>query len=228
MKQPHLSRATSSHQAGHRQQPVHAIVPMKALAHAKSRLAASLSPAERYKLALTMFQSVLTILCAAQSHIQTIWVVSRDPLVLDIAAQASAEAVYDTTTDLNAALHLGRAAAITARATALLVVPADVPLLTTQDIAALVALLPQNGPATCVLAPNANQTGTNALGLTLPTPMPFLFGSDSFARHLHTARQLGLHLQVYHSPTLALDVDTPADLDILLLDKLWSEMGQQP
>lgn len=191
---------------------IHAIVPMKDLSISKSRLAMRLPPPERRALALSMFKAVVMTLCAATSALQRVDVVSRDPLVLNIAAQCGARPLCDPTHDLNAALDIARTAACCAGATALLVVPADVPLITPADIAALVERLHQSAPNGCVLAPNQDESGTNALGMTLPGEMPFLFGAGSFARHREAAHQLGLQVQIYRSPTLAMDIDTPADL----------------
>jgi 2-phospho-L-lactate guanylyltransferase len=63
-----------------------------------------------------------------------------------------------------------------------------------------------------VIAPDRQQRGTNVLGLTLPTTLPFQFGTDSFVRYQETARTLGLTIHIYATPALALDIDTPDDL----------------
>jgi 2-phospho-L-lactate guanylyltransferase len=145
-------------------------------------------------------------------------VVSSDATVLQAAATAGAHPLPDTTADLNAALHLAQASAEQAGAEALLIIPADVPLLTPADGVALVAALAAGrasvagSQAAGVIVPSHDGSGTNALGITLPSPLPFQFGSSSFAHHQESARRLGIHLHVHTSPTLALDIDTPADL----------------
>gem|GEM_PF-537568 len=110
---------------------------------------------------------------------------------------------------LNAALvaarqHLGDA-------TAMLVLLADLPLLTAADIAALCERLPPGGPA-AVIAPDRHERGTNALLLRPPQVLPFCFGADSLARHINAARQAQLPLTFYRSPGTAFDLDTVADL----------------
>ncbi|NJK79741.1 MAG: 2-phospho-L-lactate guanylyltransferase [Chloroflexaceae bacterium] len=209
---------------------MHAIIPMKDLSQAKTRLAGRLSPAERRTLAIYMFHTVLRTLCstlpaesatpqdALAMPLQAVWVVSSDPLVLQMARTAGAEPVQDTAGDLNEALALARDAAQHDGADALLIVPADVPLITVQEITDLAHMLRAtaatdgNAAPRAILVPDQEQQGTNALGLTLPTTMPFLFGADSFVRHSEAAYRLGIALQVYSSSTLALDVDTPDDL----------------
>jgi 2-phospho-L-lactate guanylyltransferase len=191
----------------------HAAMPIKMLHQAKSRLSHALSPAERCVLVLAMLHAVVAR-CQAAPRIQTVWVVGKDAAVLDFAAQHGARALYDPTNDMNAALDLAAAAATQAGAEALLVLPADVPLLTAADIAALLEPLQDAAPSpVCVFSPDQAASGTNALALTLPSLLPFLFGPGSFAQHLEAAQRLGLCAHIYTSPTLALDIDTPADLE---------------
>lgn len=211
---------------------IHAIVPMKHLNQAKSRLATLLSPLERRELALAMLHNVLTALLQASvvnyqntvapvlsrlgRLLTTVWVVSSDTTVLELARQSGVEPLYDTTSDMNAALNLARDTVIHAGADALLIIPADIPLITAGDVAALVQQLGKgaaaNGHGSMVIVPDHEQRGTNGLGLTLPTAIPFQFGTNSFSRYLETAQTLGLTIQIYDAPTLALDIDTPDDL----------------
>lgn len=189
---------------------LHAIVPVKALERAKSRLAGVLSPVERRLLVLEMLGRVLTAL--RQSSATTIWVVSTDATVRAFAEASGATPLEERASDLNGALEQARAVARAAGAEALLVVPADVPLLAPADVAAMAALLAVGAVA---LAPDAAGRGTNALALRLgprAAELPFTFGVDSAARHLRAAAERGLVARTYHAPTLALDVDDPASL----------------
>jgi 2-phospho-L-lactate guanylyltransferase len=215
---------------------IHAIVPMKYLDQAKSRLATLLVPLERRELALGMLQRVVTTLlhaptCNGQRAIQTlsptadsrpayllevVWVVSSDRTVLALAQQLGARPLYDTTSDMNAALELARNTAMQAGAEALLIIPADVPLIVPETVGEFVqCVLDGDGAATnnsIGIAPDQERRGTNGLLLTLPTSLPFQFGPDSFTRYLETARSLGLTPHIYDTPALALDIDTPDDL----------------
>lgn len=201
---------------------------MKMLTQAKSRLAALLTPDERRSLALAMLHGVLTTILsdgrlAGQDQqldptvsttqaalISKVWVVSADPLVLELAANQGAQPIFDTTAELNEALELARATVQRAGATALLVIPADVPLLNRADLQALAQALHAGNDV--VIAPDHERNGTNALGMRLPTGMPFQFGLHSFDLHCESARRLGLSIHIYTSPTLALDIDTADNL----------------
>ncbi|NUQ37724.1 MAG: 2-phospho-L-lactate guanylyltransferase, partial [Caldilineales bacterium] len=63
-----------------------------------------------------------------------------------------------------------------------------------------------------VIAPDAAETGTNALLLRPPDLLRPRFGPDSFPRHLALAAAAGVEAVIYRSPTLAHDVDLPVDL----------------
>lgn len=116
-------------------------------------------------------------------------------------------------TRLNAALQQAAAAAYERGAEAVLVLPADLPLLTATAVAALIHALPE-GPGV-VLAPDRHRTGTNALLVRPPLAMPFLFGARSFVRHLWAARCRGLPYVMHDQAAISLDLDTPDDLALL-------------
>ncbi len=185
-----------------------AIIPVKALATAKSRLSKILSPAERRLLVQTMLGDVLAAMLAAPS-VGRVGVISADPVVLAQAKLAGAEPLADRADGLNAALS--QAAQHYAAAEALLVLPADVPLVTPAAIELLVAAVRPRGAA---IAPSRDG-GTNALLLRPPLALPFHFGVGSLASHSQAAREHSLPLQVVAPPGLHLDVDHPDDLLLL-------------
>lgn len=185
-----------------------AIIPVKRLAAAKSRLGDRFDAGERAALVVDMLQSVLTAL-AASGAVAARLVVSPDPAVLAVAEATGAGALLQAGEGLNEALTAARAVA---PAAPLLVVLADLPLLRPGEVAALLALA---GRAPVVIAPDRAGRGTNALALAAGAPLPFQFGPDSCARHRAAAAALGLPALLYHSPGTALDLDTPADLDEL-------------
>lgn len=189
---------------------IHAVIPVKPLALAKSRLAGVLAPAERRGLVLEMLACVLRALHAAPAQIAAAWLASPDPEVLALAAELGARPLPDAGAGLNQALERARATLVAAGAPALLVLPADVPLVEPADIATLAAAL--SGGADVVLAPDAAGQGSNALGMRLPSPLPFRFGTASAAAHRRAAAEAGLVLVEHRSPTLGLDVDDPASL----------------
>jgi 2-phospho-L-lactate guanylyltransferase len=182
-------------------------VPAKPLSESKSRLSPALDAEARTALSRRLLTHVLRTAQASGMLAGTL-VVSRDAAVRALAAQQGAIPLPEPVPDLNAALEAARAAALERGADALLVLPADLPLLAAEDIAHLHALV---GRAPVVLVPSRTG-GTNALALRPPGAIPFAFGEHSFAAHCALAAARGLAVEVWESPALALDVDLPADL----------------
>jgi 2-phospho-L-lactate/phosphoenolpyruvate guanylyltransferase len=186
----------------------YALVPVKTLSAAKSRLAAHLSPSQRETIVLDMLRYVLCILRASEVLEQVI-VVSPDQRVLEHAQSWGAEAWPEEVHGHNAALG---AAATHIRATGaagLLTISADLPLLRVQDIRALVSRADRHP---VVIAPSREGTGTNALLLRPPLAIPYLFGTNSFHHHVQAAGQRQLSVSIYYSTGLAWDIDTIDDI----------------
>ena len=188
-----------------------AIVPVKTLATAKRRLARFLTLAERAALVRAMLDDVLAALVAAR-HVARIGVISADAAVLAQAAARGVETLVDQYNDLNAALTQAARHYAKAGAAATLVLHADVPLVTPDEIEQLIAA--GQAPPTVVLAPSRDG-GTNALLSCPPLALPFQFGADSLARHSAAARVHGVRLEQLRSPGLELDIDRPDDLWLL-------------
>ena len=99
-------------------------------------------------------------------------------------------------------------------AAGLLILPADLPNLTVADIQALLELAGDR-PHAIIIAPDATETGTNALLLRPPDLIQPSFGPDSYNRHCALARNAGVEPIIFRSPSLAYDIDLPSDLDHL-------------
>lgn len=201
---------------------LHAIVPVKSLALAKSRLAGLLDPPERRALALAMLEDVLRAAELAPSISQTL-VVSRDPTVLRLARSLGAQPVADRTDGLNAALSQAALGARAAGADRMLALHGDLPLVTPGELEGMTAALSEQVQLS--LAP-ARDGGTNALGCRLPPPLPFWFGRASLERHLAEARERGLEIQLVRQPGLERDIDRPEDL-IWLLERPGDTLAQR-
>jgi 2-phospho-L-lactate/phosphoenolpyruvate guanylyltransferase len=190
-----------------------AIVPVKALTEAKSRLASVLAPQSRRRLVLEMLDDVLLAVLATSAISRTI-VVTSDPDVAEAARRRSAEVVHEPDSlGLNAAIRLGLHDSQCKADSRCLILPADVPLVTREEISEVLRREPDGklGPRV-VLAPSHDGGGTNALLLTDHDLMGPSFGVNSFQRHLDLAHALRLEPRVVRLPGLGFDVDTPQDL----------------
>jgi 2-phospho-L-lactate guanylyltransferase len=94
-----------------------------------------------------------------------------------------------------------------------LVVPADLPLITPEDVKVMLAHA--NDPPVVVVAPDRHRQGTNALLVCPVGLIDYDFGPNSFQRHCLRAEQAGARLEVVDLPSLALDVDLPEDLEMV-------------
>lgn len=148
-----------------------AIVPVNYGRDCKTRLAAHLSPAERRDLVAIMARHVLRQLSGVPT-VGRIAVLSpeRPPF-------APEQWIADGGRGLNAELAGARALFA---GTATLFIHADLPLLGTADIAALLDAATRCGAA---IAPDLAGTGTNAIALADNRTFSPMFGPDSFARH---------------------------------------------
>ena len=196
------------------------ITPVKPFAEGKSRLASVLSHQQRFALNQHLFHNLLDRAQATQLFTGVI-VVGRDPQVLaDVnwdSVHFEQEAHHSPNATphslLNRALEQARQRALQSSADAILILPADLPLLTIADITHLSRL--GQTPATMVIAPSQDG-GTNALLLHPPQGIPFAFGHHSFAHHCALAEQAKLAYHIFASPTLSFDLDWPEDLAALV------------
>ncbi len=184
-----------------------AVVPVKDLGSAKSRLSPALDSVERVDLTLHMLDHVLSTL--RKACVENVCVVSPNSAVLDTARERGASPLSQESQGLNPALEEARLWAIRQGASTLLVLPADLPLLTAPDILALL----EEGKPGVGISPDKARTGTNALLLQPPDVLPFAFGPGSFEAHLRLARERGLDVSVHDLPNLAFDLDTAEDLE---------------
>jgi 2-phospho-L-lactate guanylyltransferase len=188
-----------------------AIVPVKPLRRGKSRLAEVLTQDERKDLNRSLLAHTINTL-AAIPEIEHVLVISRDPEALALAREHGARTVLENgAPGLNVALAKATIVAKNYITQGVLIVPADLPLLTVEDVRAMLERAKQ--PPVVVVAPDRRRHGTNALLVCPVGLIGYDFGPDSFQRHCEHARQAGARLEICELPSLALDVDLPEDLD---------------
>ena len=183
-----------------------AIVPVKELDGAKSRLAPLLDPGERRTFVLRMLHDVLAACEGAEAVSRTL-VVTPDPDLVPAEVEVLGDRGDGHAAAIAAALRDPRARA------GALVVMADLPLVTSQALDRLA-----QAARPIALAP-ARDGGMNAIALRDPTAVEPAFGvPDAAAETVARARAAGIQAAVVDEPFLALDVDTPCDLRALAGD----------
>lgn len=190
-----------------------AIVPVKPLRRGKSRLAGALTEEERTILNRELLERTLRTL-APLKELDQILVVSRDPHALTIARNHGAKTVReDGQPHLNTALARATIVAQVHATQGVLVLPADLPLLTADDVLTLIDRAAK--PPVVVIAPDRHRRGTNALLMIPAGLIEYDFGENSFERHCKRARQAGVRLEIVELPSLGLDLDLPEDLEMI-------------
>ena len=185
-----------------------AVVPVKDLQGTKSRLTPVMDPAGRAGLTIYMMCRVISAL--QEAKVENICVVSPDRLVLQKAREKGAIALLQESEGLNPALEEGRRWAMGRGASAMLVLPADLPLLDAEDIRSIMSGCEESPSG--VISPDAARAGTNALMLRPPDAIPFAFGAGSFEAHRQAAREKDIPLAVVERTHLSFDLDTGEDL----------------
>jgi 2-phospho-L-lactate guanylyltransferase len=190
-----------------------AIVPVKPLRRGKSRLSGTLSEDERAELNQTLLEHTLKILTESK-ELAEVLVVSRDPHALTIARNLGARTVLeDGQPHLNTALTRATVVAKVYATRGVLVLPADLPLLSHEDVLALIERATQ--PPVVVIAPDRHEQGTNALLMSPTGLIEYDFGDGSYQRHCERARKANVRLEILKLPSLALDLDLPEDLELI-------------
>lgn len=186
-----------------------AVLPVKRFGAAKRRLAPGIEGERRRELAAAMVADVLEAVGDARTVERTI-VVSGDPVAQEIAADAGAAVVPDP----EDAGHVQAAQAGIARAEAegaerVVLLAGDCPLLDPRQLDRLLTGVPGSYVG---IVPDRHGTGTNALLLSPPSAIVPAFGEGSLERHVEAARQAGVPFGIEELPSIALDLDTPADV----------------
>lgn len=177
------------------------LVPVKAFAQAKLRLAPALDPATRAELARAMAVRVLRA-----AHPLPVSVVCDDEEVRAWAERQGAEAIWTPGLGLNGAVEAGIAHLARRGVAHAIVAHADLPMATE------LAWLATTGTVT--LVPDRHRDGTNVAAVPTDAGFRFAYGGASFARHRAEAARLGLVARLVQDAPLGWDIDHPADLEL--------------
>jgi 2-phospho-L-lactate guanylyltransferase len=183
------------------------IVPVKG-ENPKGRLGSILTLGQRKQLQLAMLEDTLHALAKAKMVAHS-FVVSSDRDILDFVERFGARSVCEPG-DAGVNSAVARALEATADYERQLIIPADLPLLATQDIKAG-PMLAREG-AQVVIAPSEGFDGTNLLLLSRGLDFPLHYDDDSFRKHFAWATAGRLRVAVYYSRGAGFDIDRPADI----------------
>ena len=190
------------------------LIPMKEPGQVKTRLARLLTLAERQQLAWAMFEDV----CRAVADVtkaDAVFLVTSYKRAVEEGRRCGFDAlVEDEQRSESASVDAASRLLYERGFTAVLRLPADIPLVRGDDIDHLLAI-DRTAPA-ALLVPSFDGTGTNALLRTPPDLFASCFGPDSFRLHREAAAQAGVEITIIENQRIALDIDEPQDIE-----KLW-------
>lgn len=187
-----------------------ALVPVSPLAESKRRLAGRLDPNQRAALAGRLLGHTLAVLAAFPGARRSL-VVSQDETVLRQARAHGMATVREAgPRDLNRALTM---AATLLPGGPMVIVPIDLPGLAPSPLRRLCQH--RDRDRAVIIATDRAGTGTNIMAVPDPHAIRFRYGIRSRQRHTAEALRAGLGVRILRLPALALDIDTPADLDRL-------------
>lgn len=204
--------------------PASIVIPIRSLNDGKTRLSPVLDPVERSMLTRDMLDRVVRAALGTISRALVV-VISPDPDALAEVGRMdpSIRLLYQNPerSGLNPALEQAAIAVRAAGGSSVLILPADLPLISSTDID---NVLRRDAPV--VIAPDRHGTGTNALMVRLDAfgePFVFQFGEGSYQKHHDEAARLGVDAMTAVSLGTSFDLDTPEDL--LELDSMHISFG---
>jgi 2-phospho-L-lactate guanylyltransferase len=199
------------------------LVPVKNLSGAKQRLASLLDQKLRTELAQAMLHDVLSTLAAWSDNINSdntnkvrpgVAVVSSDPFAMELSREYEFEVIPDPANPgETGAIEMATQICVERGVASTLVIPGDIPLIQAWELEEILKQAPAEGS---VLVPAADGRGTNAAYRSPAALFPLRFGNDSFKPHHAAAQATNKPCVVLHLPGIAVDVDSPEDLQHLV------------
>ncbi|MEM2910015.1 MAG: 2-phospho-L-lactate guanylyltransferase [Nitrososphaerota archaeon] len=196
-----------------------AIIPVKKLADAKSRLRKLLNQQQRRRLILTMLELVAN--ACLEAGLKRVYVIGSDPEVETLVKRKSLSFIPDIWCGLNESLESVTDMLYSRHGGGFVIFPCDLPLISPEDVKIVGRLLEHND---VVISPSLGLKGTNALAMREARMIRMQYGASSFLKHLSSAMACGKRVAIYASLRVGLDVDVPKDMAKL---KRLSKLGYE-
>lgn len=189
------------------------LVTVKEPARAKLRMAPLLSAEERSRIAWAMFEDAVRVLQPLSEH--EVALVTNSSRAAEKAQQIGWRVLWETEQISESASVDQASAQLAAEGVeAVLRIPADIPLIRSEDIRMILA---ESGPPrSAVLVPSWDRMGTNAVLRVPPALFPSRFGHNSLVLHTQEARRAQASLKILENERFALDLDDASDLSRFL------------
>ncbi len=190
------------------------LIPVKDPTHAKTRLGELLSEDERRRLAWAMFEDVSRAIVNASKPDRVVMVTSFTPAIERARSLGWDVLIEESQISESASVDWASRVLSERGFDTVMRLPADLPLVRAEDIDELLSIEFDSPGA--LLVPSREGTGTNAIIRTPPALFPSRFGPNSLALHKEEAARVGVECVIVNIARIALDIDEPADVELLL------------
>ncbi len=189
------------------------LIPFKSVATAKQRLAQALNQQQRSQLAEAMLRDVLSAARGVRNRID-VALVSGDARAQAMAREFGFVVIEDTRNESEtAAIEFATAWCEQRGYDATIVVPADIPLITSDELHRVLDAAPAEG---AVFVPAYDRRGSNCILRRPASIIALRFGNDSFLPHCEAMQRTGKELVILEMPGIGLDIDNPHELELLV------------
>lgn len=187
-----------------------AIIPVKELRLAKSRLSRILKPHMRRELIMLLLEIVMD--ACVNAKLDKTYVLGKDKEVEELAREHGCVFYRDSWESLNESLEGASKEIFDDLGYGMMVIPCDLPLISAGDILNVKEMLRFND---VVISPSIRLNGTNLLTMKRAGAVKFQYGRSSFKKHIAYARSCNMRVAVYFSFGVGLDIDRPEDISML-------------
>ncbi|MGE0243176.1 MAG: 2-phospho-L-lactate guanylyltransferase [Nitrososphaeraceae archaeon] len=187
-----------------------AVIPVKNLYSAKSRLSPFLTLQQRRNLALILLNATIKTVKSSR-FISDIIVVSSDDTIENFSFENSLKFIKDADNGVNNAVILADRYCIENEIDANIVIPNDLPFLSFKSIDQI-CVISEKYSKCIIICPSKRFDGTNILLRKPPGVIKTFYDNDSYANHLKEARKLNIPIESLDHENLRFDIDTKQDL----------------
>src|SRR5688572_24730669 len=196
-----------------------AVIPMKSLHSAKSRLSNILTAQQRKNLAMYLLDATIKEL-KKSNFISEIIIVSNDKALKQYSCINNLKFIKDSDEGVNQAVILADKYCIDNGINATIVIPQDLPFISAKEIDEICTI--SNKYHKCIIiCPSKRFDGTNVLFRKPPDVIKTFYDDNSYINHLKEARKFNIPIESLDLDKLKLDIDTKEDLIELSLLQNW-------
>jgi 2-phospho-L-lactate/phosphoenolpyruvate guanylyltransferase len=199
-----------------------AVIPMKSLHSAKSRLSNILTAQQRKNLAMYLLNATIKEL-KKSNFISEIVIVSSDEAVKNYSSLNNLKFIKDSDKGVNKAVILADKYCVDNGINANIVIPQDLPFISAKEIDEICTI--SNKYHQCIIiCPSKRFDGTNILFRKPPGVIKTHYDDDSYMNHLKEASKFKIPIESLDIVKLRFDLDTKEDLLELFPLQNWNSI----